>query len=251
MKSIKGFLRTRSLEKRFNQKPIVVESKVEDFTIKFIAKTWIEYNNRAKISFSGEPDMIHFLNDSLKEKDIFWDIGSNVGAFSLYAAKKIKSSKIFAIEPYIPTFNDLWENITLNKLEKNITPICCGLSNISQEEILGINDPQAGSSHNFIGKSNGILSQPVITVKGDDLIRFFKIPSPNIIKIDVDGFEIEVLDGMKRVLYDSSLRSVIIEVEKHNTEDSVVKIMEDAKFKKISDSRNKENPTTFNVIFHR
>ena len=126
MKSLRGFLRTKYLQRRLEQAPVVVDATVPgaEVTVSFSVHTWFEYHNRAHASYTGEPDMVEWLKNMLVPGDVFWDIGANVGAYSILAAKLCPGAQVFSFEPFIPTFAHLWENVVLNDVATQVFPIC-------------------------------------------------------------------------------------------------------------------------------
>src|SRR3990172_8964826 len=125
--SISGFIRSQWLKWRLERPPVTVRQEVEGHEIKLSVHNWVEYHNRAVLIYSGEPDMVVWLKQKLRTGDVLWDVGANVGAYSLLAAKLVPHAVIVAFEPYIPTFSHLWENITLNGLSRQVIPICVAL----------------------------------------------------------------------------------------------------------------------------
>ena len=91
----------------------------------------------------------------------------------------------------------------------------------------------------------------MVSVRGDDAVSVLQIPSPNLLKIDVDGLELHILKGMRQALENPLLRAAIIEVEKDKTEEPVINEMSKAGFEKISDSSSTTNLPVFNVVFSR
>ena len=253
MKSLSGYLRTKMLRKRLEQPPVIYKQRVGNIEIDFSVHTWVEYHNRAILSYTAEPDMVSFIMDNLKEGDVFWDVGANVGAYSLLAAK-IQSAdvNVIAFEPYIPTFAHLWDNIVLNNCSNRITPICCALSDHTNIDFLGVSDPRAGSSEHVVGDATLKLTQPSLAIKGDDASRLFGLPQPTLLKIDVDGYEVNLLNGMTKILKKPSLRAVIIEAERGKTEEPVFALMTDSGFQRVSDSSflNPDSPV-FNTVYKR
>ena len=61
-----------------------------------------------------EPETIHFIDNFIQERDVFFDIGANVGIFSVYAGKKFENINIFSFEPEISNLAILKENIICN-----------------------------------------------------------------------------------------------------------------------------------------
>lgn len=252
-RSFSGFLRTRQLRSLFDKSPLVIDSLIENVCVKFHVHTWVEYHNRALVSYSGEPDMVEFLKTNIHKDDIIWDIGANVGAYSLLAAKINGScaKKVVSFEPYIPTFAHLWENIVLNDCTDRVIPLCVALTDKSSLDFLGISNVNAGSSEHIIGDDKLLLIQPCIVMKGDDINNYLDIPSPSILKIDVDGFEVNVLKGMQDILGNKFLRGIIVEVERGKTEGPVTTLLQNYGFSRDSDSYSLSESLSFNVVFSR
>ena len=73
-----------------------------------------------------EPETIYFIDNLIKEGDVFFDIGANVGIFSIYAGKKYKDNQIISFEPEVSNLAILKENIVENNLTKQV--MCYGLA---------------------------------------------------------------------------------------------------------------------------
>src|SRR2546430_338970 len=82
--------------------------------------------SRARSILSKEPDMIRWI-DSFPENSVFWDIGANVGVFSLYAAAR-NHARVLAFEPLAANFHILSKNVQLNPFGQTITAYCVALS---------------------------------------------------------------------------------------------------------------------------
>jgi|GEM_PF-1432445 len=251
MKSLSGYLRSRKLNKRLEQPPVKVRQQIGEHEIVFSVHTWIEYHNRALLSYAGEPDMVDWLKGNLRPKDVLWDVGANVGAYSLLAAKMAPGALVIAFEPYIPTFAHLWENIVENVLARQIVPLCVALSDGTNLSELGISDVRAGSSEHVLGRKDLKALQPSLAIRGDEVCSVLGVPPPTLLKMDVDGYEMNVLQGMTSMLRDSALRTCIIEVQRGKTEEPVDKLMYAARFVRQSDSSSPAAGPTFNVIYKR
>jgi hypothetical protein len=121
-------------------------------TSSFVVHSWFEYHNRAQGSYVGEPDMVEWLKTALKPGDVLWDIGANVGAYSILAAKLCPGASVISFEPFIPNFAHLWESIVLNEVSTQVTPVCAGLSDKTAPPALSIMGPRAGSAGHQVGR---------------------------------------------------------------------------------------------------
>lgn len=147
----------------------------------------------------------------VSQNDIVWDIGANVGFFTTKFAEKVgEDGQVYAFEPANNSFLSLVENC---KACKNVFGKNMALSDKSgylyfrESEIA--NDPT-----NSLVDENHPNSVKVQVVTGDELIETNTIPLPNIVKIDVEGYEIDVIQGMKNMLSirDRGVRGIFIEV---------------------------------------
>lgn len=134
---------------------------------------------------------------------VFWDIGANIGAVSLPILKHFDHLTAVLFEPSAEVAGRLIRNLSNNPdLAQRAT-----LMNIALAEFDGIQNFYA-SSETFNSGTAGLgishnrfqTAVCVQTYTGDSLIKSGKCPIPDIIKIDVEGFEIEVLRGLKQTL---------------------------------------------------
>ena len=251
MKSLSGFLRTRRLNRRFALEPLVMHAPVPGtgISVSFVVHSWFEYHNRAQGSYIGEPDMVEWLKTALKPGDVLWDIGANVGAYSILAAKLCPGASVISFEPFIPNFAHLWENIVLNEVSAQVTPVCVGLSDTTAPTALSIKDPRAGSAGHQVGQTGGKLQQGVIAARGDDLRTKLALPSPTLLKLDIDGLEIAAVEGLGETLRTPGLREVLIEIEQGKSEEPVQKLCEAAGFQRVPNPLTIPTNGAFNARF--
>jgi len=174
-------------------------------------------------SCQKEPGTVKWLEENIKKGDVFFDIGANVGAYSLIAYA-ITSGEciVYAFEPSFSTYNALCKNILINKAAGKIIPLNIGLSDQTEIQRFTFYNIEAGSALHCLGsptskylsKVDSLVFQPILTFTLDQLIQEFKLKQPNHIKIDVDGNELLILKGMIATLQEESLKTIIIEVDK-------------------------------------
>jgi FkbM family methyltransferase len=173
---------------------------------------------RGRTHLTKEPGTIAWINE-FKEGEIFYDVGANIGVYSLYAAST-KKVQVFAFEPSPFNFATLSRNIVLNGISENISAFCAALSDKTVLDRLYMSSTQAGAAHtgfqNAINEFglplNTVHAQATLGFRMDDFISLFKAPVPHHIKIDVDGAENLVISGMQETLKSDNLKSVLIEL---------------------------------------
>jgi len=146
--------------------------------------------------------VLHVLNS----EDLFIDIGANVGAYTILACA-VKGARGYSFEPIPSTFNGLVNNIKINDLQNRVTAYNIGLAD-KESEILftaGLN------SKNHMVADNEIATD-VIKVKIRPLDSVLAGEFPTLIKIDVEGLETLVINGMQYTLENRSLHSVVMEL---------------------------------------
>lgn len=147
--------------------------------------------------------LMHFLDTG----DIFIDVGANVGAYTLLASGKCHA-KTIAIEPVGPTFELLSRNIALNNLQDHVLLINSAAGGESGELLF---TSKEDTTNHVVSELDHVvedtLTVPVVTI--DSLVKY---SPPALMKIDVEGYETEVLNGMMETLSLSSLKAIIIEL---------------------------------------
>lgn len=172
---------------------------------------------RAKTLYTKEPDTIAWIDQQIPDS-IFYDIGANIGIYSIYAAAK--GLRTYSFEPESQNYSELNKNIFLNSFSKNISAYNVALANKNELGLLHMSFFEKGGSMNNFGeqidfnkvKFDAVFSQPVMAFRLDDFIEKYNLPLPNYIKIDVDGLEEEVLQGALKTIQNSSVRSILIEL---------------------------------------
>lgn len=135
----------------------------------------------------------HYINNFLKDDAVILDIGANIGSHTLYWAIERKAKKIYAFEPLPDTFEILQKNIELNNLQKTVKLFECGLSDEEcRQDIVIFNNNNIGGT-NFRKNKNGGF-------KFRSLDSFGIKEHIDLIKIDVEGEEVAVLNGAKETI---------------------------------------------------
>jgi FkbM family methyltransferase len=214
----------KSYKKEYGKYTILNKLFFPYFATKSNEKEILFVNNRFKMTLDSseyiqghlyafdcfEPSTIHLIEKITEKGDNIFDIGANIGYLSLIFARATgNNGKVLSFEPEEKNFNDLVENITLNNWT-NIEPIKLAISNNkSQLKLFKSKDNNKGS-HSTIFNPD-ILDEDyelVETITIDEFIEIKSITKIDIIKIDVEGAEYEVLDGMNRIL--SEIKPIII-----------------------------------------
>jgi FkbM family methyltransferase len=146
-----------------------------------------------------------FLLHLLRDTDTFFDVGANVGSYTILAAGVCYSNSL-CFEPVPATFEILTSNIALNELESRVTLINAAVGH--KQEFLKFTFRQDATNH-VITKTEE--EQECIIVPVINLDKY-RSELPILIKIDVEGFETEVLKGARELLNHESLKAIIIEL---------------------------------------
>ncbi|WP_323024600.1 FkbM family methyltransferase [Castellaniella sp.] len=155
------------------------------------------------LSFGGyEKRETDFMKSVFDDQGVFLDIGANRGWYSLVLSQAFPNSVIRAFEPIPSTFDALEKNISLNNF-KNIKPFCVGMSNQPGEvEFLFAKDVAGATSMKLTGQSRGHadLERIICTTTTLDTFCADQQLTPSLIKIDVEGAELLVVQGGGNVL---------------------------------------------------
>jgi FkbM family methyltransferase len=187
-------------------------------TLRFHAPTAL-LRSRAATLLTKEPDTIAWL-ETLGPDAVLWDLGANVGAFTLYAAMA-RRCLVLAFEPSAPNFFVLSRNIQLNALSDRVTAYCLAIAGATGLGVLNLDSADLGSAMSQFGRpgESSRYSQAVqpivhgmIGMTLDDFVARFAPPFPTHFKIDVDGLEWPILQGGAATLRDQRVRAVLVEL---------------------------------------
>jgi len=226
----------------------------------------VEYTTRLR-SCTKEPETVEWIHNFFWDGDVYYDIGANVGAYALVAAKGFKGKvRVYAFEPGFPTFKQLCTNIVLNGCQEYIVPLQVALSDRTSLEVLNYSSLLPGGALHALGAAvdykgdrfQPAVRQPVLAFSLDDLIKYFDLPFPTHIKLDVDGTELSILRGAGNVLSHGTLKSMLIEIlEGDQRSKQVMAILESAglrvhsKHKYVHGGDTGPSSKIYNYIFRR
>ena len=240
---------------------VVVKMDYRPHDVYLFADSHVEYITRRN-SCKKEPETIEWIESYFKSGDVFYDIGANVGAYSLVADRHTKGGvKIYAFEPSFSTFAQLTRNVFLNSCQGRIVPLCVALSDRTDIIVLNYSDLAPGAALHALGRSvdnlgrafTPVFTQPIPSYRIDDLLELFRLEKPTHIKLDVDGIEWEILKGAERTLEDPGLKSILVEVEPSlDTSTRIVEYLQERGFAiSMTRSHGSVDDFTTNYLFVR
>lgn len=145
-----------------------------------------------------------FLLHFLRSTDQFIDVGANIGSYTVLGSSEVGADTI-ALEPVPATFKILKSNIALNEIGGKVSclNVACGSAKGSTKFTASL------GANNHVATEKEVNTIEVPVEKFDDFIQLTK---PTLVKIDVEGFETEVLNGMSHSLSNEHLKAIIIEL---------------------------------------
>ncbi len=154
-----------------------------------------------------------FVLHLLHPGDRFLDIGANVGTYTILASGVAKAHSI-TLEPIPATFSYLQRNLRYNNLDELVASHCMAVgAELGRLRFTSGRGPmnhvvtiEAGST---LPISEATVDVPVTTV---DLL-LMDTPAPLLWKVDVEGFEPQVLRGATQALHNPGLRAVLLEAD--------------------------------------
>lgn len=156
--------------------------------------------------YSGlhEFEDMSFLLHFLRPADSFVDVGANVGSYSILASNERRAETI-SIEPIPQTFKILQQNIQLNEVSSLVR--CMNIGMGAEKGVLKFT--RSLDTVNHVAKEHETDTVDVSVERFDDIIS---LNGPTLIKMDVEGFETQVLKGMEMALANEHLKAIIIEL---------------------------------------
>ena len=205
----------RKITNYFLNKKYIVKDKNKNniFSIRLLGGNTL---GRAETFYTKEPDTVKWI-ENFHSKSTFFDIGANIGIYSLYAAKLNHS--VVAFEPESLNFAALNVNISDNNFVNKIKAYPISVDEKSFISDLNISQLRFGGS--FAVYDTGIIENTKVIKKHtqgsfslslDDFIEKTKIV-PDYIKIDVPSNELRVVKGLEKTIREKKIKSLLIEFD--------------------------------------
>ena len=180
-------------------------------------------NSSRTRSVMGEPWTVHWLERVIAPGDVVYDVGANIGAYSLVAAiSHEREVRVFAFEPSFVTYAALCRNILENACEKCITPMPVALTEHRGNTLFKYRSLVSGDAEHAVGSRNlftkgfkerkPVYQQRILGIPLDTLLDDFALDPPDHIKLDVDGAELQVLRGAAATLARGAVKTVMIDM---------------------------------------
>jgi FkbM family methyltransferase len=244
----------------------VKQHVIDGRTLRFVCPSYDALYRFEKF-FVKEPETLQWI-DGFHKDEVLWDIGANVGVYSLYAA--IKGCRVIAFEPSAANYWLLNRNCSVNDLDERITAYCVAFSGKMGAGVFNMADMDLGGAcYSFgtrtdqfdypgLGQRDVVFHQGTIGFSLDEFVRLFNPPFPNHLKIDVDGLEQQIIAGGTAMIGDARLRSVSIEMDRTRTTEVrfVTEVFEQcgfrlAQFKHAPEFDHGVSKDSFNYVFRR
>jgi FkbM family methyltransferase len=189
---------------------LVREIEVTDrsHVYRFGCETVREFNRCLKL-FSKEPGTSAWITSEVKPGQVFYDIGANIGVYTILAARQaMPNGKVYAFEPHAANFARLIDNVIRNSLQGLVVPCSIALDSDEGLAAFTYDSPGAGTSRSQFS-AGGIagrdargeeIAELKYATTVDRLWETGRIEAPQHVKIDVDGNEHRILQGMIRLL---------------------------------------------------
>ena len=197
-----------------------------------------------------EINVLKKIFEVLGRGEVAYDIGASIGTHAIFMAQKVgKEGRVIAFEPEASSYKELNANIALNSLN-NIITLKIALGNHFGEQLVHGYSKDSFGLFSLIESGNDKYSQEIELVEGDDCIRNKQLPLPNVVKIDVEGYEYYVINGLKETLMQEKCRLVFCEIHptllpKGITSEDVISLLRSYGFGKFETYRRGETLHTF------
>jgi FkbM family methyltransferase len=200
-----------------------------------------------------------WLRELIDSNDVVYDVGANVGAYSLYAGHVVarKSGQVYAFEPAYSNFHSLCLNIIENNLQDTVMPYPIALSDKTKEGKFYLRSVIPGEALHALGKAESEgrsfshqFRQGTISTSLDEFVLNPDVRFPNHIKIDVDGLEYEIIQGMSAVLRDPRLKAIMIEINSDISDGAIENIISESGLVEIM-SEQWHGRNSYNKLFTR
>ena len=207
LKAISRFLEWKLIRlfKIKNYKKQIWSDKYIYLSFDSLQSMWLMYH------YIVDWEEFNLIENYLKNNMVFFDVGSNMGFYTLWASRFLNiSGSIHSFEPDENNFNRLYENLKINNIQKFVTINQVAISDING--ILQFSIGLDGENH-ILSNANDAFT------KVDSLSLDFYCKSNNVncidyLKVDVEGFELMVIKGAKNLIEQKRIKIIQLEINK-------------------------------------
>lgn len=160
---------------------------------------------------SYEPDVTRLLSATLQPGMVFFDVGANLGYYSLLGSKKVgKDGQVHSFEPAAAQFKHLKLNVSLNRAA-NVILNECALSDSRGETTLFLSEGWNQGTHS-LARTNGQSSSCIVSrISVDEYVAMTGVKRLDVMKVDVEGAELLVFKGAQNTLLELKPSLLIFE----------------------------------------
>lgn len=159
----------------------------------------------------GEREVIGDLLGHLRDGDIFFDIGANIGVYSCFVGNQVDDIDVVMFEPHPENAREAKANCDRNSIAGTNYEVA--LSDVDEQATLEVEGGgRAGVGKHRLGSNGPVETISVPVRRGDSLRNDQNLPAPTVVKIDVEGAEVSVLRGLQETLTDPNCRLVYCEL---------------------------------------
>ncbi len=195
---------------------------------------WRTYNVK-------EPETLDWIDRWVQAEDLFFDIGANIGSYSIYAALRHPRAQVIAFEPEYSNLFLLRQNLLHNALQDRVEVYSVALGNRVGLSRLHIQDWTPGAALHTESPTSLLQTAHKAAVIGREGIAVTTLDRfchetqrlPNCLKIDVDGTEPAILEGASETLRSATLRSLILELSQPELRRRCALLLEQAGLRRV------------------
>jgi len=183
-------------------------------------KMYLDSSDSLRLSINGtyEEFETKIVKKIIKTGDVVFDIGANIGYYTLIFAKLVSNSgEVFSFEPEPTNYELLKKNVMING-HTNVKLSFKAISNLNQTRKLFLDKKNKGG-HSLIDKIDDRESIKIESIRIDDHFKNKKI---DFIKIDIEGFEFQAIKGMSELLKKLSTVKIMTEFNPYLLEKSEI-----------------------------
>jgi FkbM family methyltransferase len=215
--TIKAFGKFIPKSQRFDR----VRKQIKDFIISCIKsdtaqvqghKMFLDSKDSLNLSINGvyEPLETEIVKQEIKKGDVVLDLGANIGYYTLIFAQLVgEEGRVFAFEPDDTNFNLLKRNVEINGY-KNVTLVQKAVSHQTERVKLYLHEENKGMHNIYEPDSPDSPAIEIETVSLDDFLESYT-EKIDFIKMDIEGSELDAIEGMSSILQKSKNVKLMVE----------------------------------------